>query len=58
MFITSCMLFGSICEASLADAAMLSTDTPFDALLRGIDKALYRAKRLRDRVEVVEPADL
>jgi len=45
-------------SAGLADAAMLSTDTPFDSLLRGIDKALYRAKRLRDRVEVMEPADL
>jgi diguanylate cyclase (GGDEF)-like protein len=44
-------------SAGLADASAAGSDENFEALLRALDKALYRAKRQRDRVEVVELVD-
>jgi hypothetical protein len=35
-----------------------ASQSDFEKLLRSVDKALYRAKVHRDRVEVVEMADL
>jgi diguanylate cyclase (GGDEF)-like protein len=44
-------------SAGLADASAAGSDENFEVLLKALDKALYRAKRQRDRVEVVELVD-
>jgi diguanylate cyclase (GGDEF)-like protein len=45
-------------SAGLAQTSKLNDQEDFEALLRAVDKALYRAKRVRGRVEVVEAVDL
>jgi diguanylate cyclase (GGDEF)-like protein len=45
-------------SAGLAQTSSMESTENFEALLRSVDKALYRAKRVRGRVEVVEAADL
>ncbi|WP_110949147.1 GGDEF domain-containing protein [Pseudomonas bohemica] len=45
-------------SAGLAQTSAMNSREDFEALLRSVDKALYRAKRLRGRVKVVEPMDL
>lgn len=45
-------------SAGLAQTDTLESQHDFEQLLRSVDKALYRAKLHRDRVEVVETADL
>lgn len=45
-------------SAGLAQTDTLESQHEFEQLLRSVDKALYRAKVHRDRVEVVEMADL
>ncbi|MBB3102181.1 sensor domain-containing diguanylate cyclase [Azomonas macrocytogenes] len=45
-------------SAGLADTFTIDSKENFESLLGAVDKALYRAKRHRDRVEVVEHADL
>ncbi|RZT39604.1 GGDEF domain-containing protein [Cupriavidus agavae] len=43
-------------SAGVADTDTLASIPDFDALLREVDQALYRAKRERNRIEVVSPA--
>lgn len=45
-------------SAGLADSQALSASEDFEALLRAVDKALYRAKQRRDHVELVQASDL
>ena len=45
-------------SAGLAQSASMNSREDFEGLLRSVDKALYRAKRVRGRVEVVEAVDL
>ncbi|WP_341958524.1 GGDEF domain-containing protein [Pseudomonas sp. RC10] len=45
-------------SAGLAQTSTLNSREDFEALLRSVDKALYRAKQVRGRVEVVEAMDL
>lgn len=45
-------------SAGLAQTSVMNSREDFEALLRSVDKALYRAKRVRGRVEVVEAVDL
>ena len=45
-------------SAGLAQTSSLNSQHDFEALLRSVDKALYRAKRIRGRVEVVEAIDV
>jgi len=45
-------------SAGLAQTSSMNSQEDFEALLRSVDKALYRAKRVRGRVEVVEAMDL
>jgi len=45
-------------SAGLAQTLSMDSREDFEALLRSVDKALYRAKRIRGRVEVVEAVDL
>jgi diguanylate cyclase (GGDEF)-like protein len=45
-------------SAGLAQTSSMNSRDDFEALLRSVDKALYRAKRVRGRVEVVEAVDL
>jgi diguanylate cyclase (GGDEF)-like protein len=45
-------------SAGLAQTLAMDSREDFEALLRAVDKALYRAKRVRGRVEVVEAVDL
>ena len=45
-------------SAGLAQTEALENQEDFERLLRSVDKALYRAKIHRDRVEVVEMSDL
>ncbi|MCI8212192.1 hypothetical protein AUC61_21920 [Pseudomonas sp. S25] len=45
-------------SAGLAYTRALDNQNDFEKVLRSVDKALYRAKVHRDRVEVVELADL
>ncbi|MFJ3487937.1 diguanylate cyclase [Pseudomonas sp. NPDC090202] len=45
-------------SAGLAQSEALNSQADFEALLRSVDKALYRAKQVRGRVEVVEAMDL
>jgi diguanylate cyclase (GGDEF)-like protein len=44
-------------SAGLADTRGIA-GTGLEAVLKAVDKALYRAKRYRDRVEQVQPGDL
>lgn len=44
-------------SAGLADLSVIDIPTDFETLLRAVDKALYRAKLQRGRVEVVGQAD-
>ena len=45
-------------SAGLAQTSALESEADFEVLLRAVDKALYRAKLHRNRVELVELADL
>jgi diguanylate cyclase (GGDEF)-like protein len=45
-------------SAGLAQSSSMNSQQDFEALLRSVDKALYRAKRVRGRVELVEAVDL
>ena len=45
-------------SAGLAQSSAMNSREDFETLLRSVDKALYRAKRVRGRVEVVEAVDL
>jgi diguanylate cyclase (GGDEF)-like protein len=45
-------------SAGLAQTSSMNSRDDFEALLRSVDKALYRAKRVRGRVEVLEAMDL
>ncbi|MFJ3468643.1 diguanylate cyclase [Pseudomonas sp. NPDC090201] len=45
-------------SAGLAQTGAMDSRADFETLLRAVDKALYRAKRVRGRVEVVEAVDL
>jgi PleD family two-component response regulator len=45
-------------SAGLAQTTALESEADFESMLRSVDKALYRAKLHRDRIEVVEMADL
>ncbi|MBB4817828.1 diguanylate cyclase (GGDEF)-like protein [Pseudomonas alcaligenes] len=45
-------------SAGLADSGTIGSAPQFEVLLKAVDKALYRAKRQRDRVERVETVDL
>lgn len=45
-------------SAGLAQTSVMENQDDFERLLRSVDKALYRAKRYRDRVEVVGLADI
>jgi len=45
-------------SAGLAQTSAMNSREDFETMLRSVDKALYRAKRVRGRVEVVEAVDL
>ncbi|MFY1667923.1 diguanylate cyclase [Pseudomonas sp. Pseu.R1] len=45
-------------SAGLVQTAAMNSREDFETLLRAVDKALYRAKQVRGRVEVVEAVDL
>lgn len=45
-------------SAGLVQTSALGSREDFEMLLRSVDKALYRAKQVRGRVEVVEAVDL
>jgi len=45
-------------SAGLAQTSVMNNQEDFEALLRSVDKALYRAKQVRGRVELVEAMDL
>lgn len=45
-------------SAGLAQTSAMDNQDDFETLLRSVDKALYHAKQVRGRVEVVEAVDL